>query len=91
MAKKIKKAVKFGARMAAAAKRRLEKDIGRLVKSGIISKAESRKLMSGIMSEIKAEKERIKQFAKQELKRGIKKAKPLLKKAAQRIKKRRRR
>ncbi len=87
MARKVRKAVKLGARIAAAAKKRLEKDMGRLIKSGIISKSESRKLMGGIMSEIRAEKERIKQFAKQELKRGLHKAKPLAKKALSRLRK----
>lgn len=90
MAKRARKAMRFGARIAAAAKNRLQKDVNMLVKSGIISRGEARKLASAIKSEIKAEKQRIKNFAKQELKRGLQKAKPLAKKALSRLRKARR-
>jgi polyhydroxyalkanoate synthesis regulator phasin len=87
MAKRAKKVAKFGARIAAKAKQHLQRDLGLLVKSGIISRGEARKLAGAIKAEIKGEKERIKQFAKQELKRGLSKAKPLAKKAISRLRK----
>lgn len=90
MAKRARKVMKFGARLAAKAKQHLQRDIGLLIKSGIISRGEARKLASAIKSEIKAEKQRIKNFAKQELKRGLSKAKPLAKKALSRLRKARR-
>lgn len=90
MARKVRKAVKLGARIAAAAKGRLESDLKRLVKSGIINRKEAQKLVKVIASEIRVEKERIKQFAKQEIKRGLSKAKPLAKKAISRLRKTRR-
>ena len=90
MAKRARKAAKFGARLAAKAKQHLQRDMSLLVKSGIISRGEARKLASAIKAEIKMEKERIKSFAKQELKRGLSKAKPLAKKALSRLRKARR-
>jgi polyhydroxyalkanoate synthesis regulator phasin len=90
MARKVRKVVKFGARIAAAAKSRLGRDMKKLVKSGIINRKEAQKLVKVITSEIRAEKERIKQFAKQELRRGLSKAKPLAKKALSRLRKARR-
>jgi len=91
MAKRVRRAVKFGARIAAAAKNKLESKVKLLVKSRIITKKEAKNLMKAIVSEIRAEKARIKQFAKQELRRGLKKAKPLIKKAAQRVRRLRKR
>lgn len=90
MARKVRKVMKFGARIAAAAKGRFERDMKKLVKSGIINRKESQKIVKVIASEIRVEKERIKQFAKQELKRGLSKAKPLAKKALARLRKTRR-
>jgi len=89
MAKRIRKAVKFGTRVAAAAKKKLDKQMRMLVKSGIINRGEAKKLFRAIAAEVRTEKERIKQFAKQELKRGLKKAKPLVKRAVSRLRRKR--
>ena len=89
MAKRVRKAVKFGARVAAAARKKLDKEMKMLVKSGIINRGEAKKLLRAIVSEVRAEKERVKQFAKQELKRGLKKAKPLVKRAVSRLRRKR--
>lgn len=91
MARKIRKAVKLGARIAAAVKSRLARNMKMLVKSGIVNRKEAQRLAKVLTVEVRAEKERIKQFAKAELKRGLKRVKPLVKKAVSRMKKARRR
>ncbi len=91
MARKIRKAMRLGARIVTAAKSRLARDMKMLVKSGIINRKEAQRLAKVITAEVRVEKERIKQFAKAELKRGLKRAKPLVKKAVSRLKKARRR
>ncbi|GEM_PF-2693056 len=90
MAKRIRKAVSLGARIAGKAKEKLLKELKMLVSAGIIDKKEAKRLYSALMTEIKAEKERIKTFAKQELKREMgkvrKHAKPVIKRAMKRYK-----
>jgi len=95
MAKRVRKAVKKGAEFAIAAKRRLETELKALMKAGMMSKPESKKIMNAFVAEMRAEKNRILAFAKQELTRGLvkakKSAKPLVKKAVARYKKARKR
>lgn len=95
MAKRVRKAVNKGVQFAAAAKRRLETELKALIKMGMMSKPESKKITKAFIAEMRAEKNRILAFAKQELNRGFvkakKSAKPLVKKAVARYKKARKR
>jgi len=84
MAKRVRKAAAFSARLAKAAKDKAKKQVEALIKAGIIDRKEARKILSYVTKEVREEKNRIKAFVKQELKRGAAKAKPLVKKAAKR-------
>ncbi|HLF54975.1 MAG TPA: hypothetical protein VI612_04605 [Candidatus Nanoarchaeia archaeon] len=84
MAKRMRKAVSLGAKLAAQAKNKLKKQLNALLKAGIIDRTEVRKILSYAIKEAREEKERIKTFVKTELKRQAKKGKPLLKRAVRR-------
>ncbi len=83
MATRIKKAVKIGKQFASVAKARVQKEIKALLKAGIIDKGEAKKLLNALTSELRTEAGRIAKFAKQEITRGMKrarkKAKPAIK------------
>jgi polyhydroxyalkanoate synthesis regulator phasin len=74
MAKTMKKAVKAGKQFASAAKARVQKEVKALIAAGIIDKKEAKKLLNALTSELKAEGQRIAKFARQEVTRGMKKA-----------------
>lgn len=84
MAKRMRKAVSLGAKLAVQAKNKLKKQLNSLMKAGIIDRAEVRKILSYAVKEARAEKERVKTFVKTELRRQAAKGKPLLKRAVRR-------
>jgi len=83
MAKRMKKAVKMGKQFVSTAKARVQKEVKALLKAGIIDKGEAKKLLNALTSELRTEAQRIAKFAKQEITRGMKrarkKAKPVIK------------
>ena len=95
MAKRIRKAVKYGAQLAMSAAGKIKREIKALVKAGIIDRKEAKKILNAFTSDLRAEKSRLVKFAKQETKRMMNKAKartkPLVKKALKRIKTRHKR
>ncbi len=91
MAKRIRKVVKLGKQLAGKAADRVKHEIKAVIKAGSLNKGETRKLVRGVIAELRQETERLAGFAKQELKREMKKAKPLMKRAVQRWKKARKR
>ena len=90
MAKRIRKMARIGLNIAAKTKQKIEKELKMLINAGVMNKPEAKKLLKAFVAEIKAEKERIKSFAKKEIKREFKRArkhaKPLIKKAIKRYK-----
>ena len=92
MAKRVRKAVKYGASFLKKAKARLEKEVKALIKAGLMDKGEARKILKAFVKEAKAEKERFAAFAAREIKKEVgkakKHAKPLMKRAVKRFKSR---
>ena len=91
MVKRGRKAARAGAKYSKKAFDSAKKHIRELVRAGIMSKGESKKLMKALVAEMRVEKKRIEKFAKAELKRSYRRAKkttkPYVKKAVKRVKK----
>jgi hypothetical protein len=79
MAKRISKAVKLAEKLAAKAGQRVRKELGALAKSGIISKTEAKQILKAAAREAAREEKRIRAFIIAELKRELRKAKPVIK------------
>jgi hypothetical protein len=80
MAKRISKVVRLAEKLAAKAGQRVRKELGALAKSGIISKKEAKQILKAAAREAAREEKRVRAFIISELKRELKKAKPVIKK-----------
>ncbi|MEM4247421.1 MAG: hypothetical protein QXR48_03325 [Candidatus Woesearchaeota archaeon] len=80
MKNEIKKLVRIAGKIAELAEAKVKKELYHLQKSGLVSKKEAKQTMKLAIKEATAEKERIKKFIIAELKRELKKAKPLIRK-----------
>lgn len=87
MGKHLHQIVKLAEKMAKVAEQRLRKEMTALAKSGVLSRAEAKKLLAGAIREAEREEKRIRKFITSELKRELRKAKPAIKKAVARKKK----
>jgi len=83
----LDKILKAAEKVADIAEKRIRMELGALAKSGIISKKDAKQLISAAAKEARQEKERVRKFIETELKRELKKAKPLIKKALAKKKK----
>jgi len=79
------KAAHLGKKVVKSAARKVKKDVTHIIRTRIGSRQEAHQFISAFISEAKAEHSRIAKFAKQEWNREMKKAKPVLKKAAKRL------
>lgn len=87
MGKYTHQIIKLAEKMAKVAEQRLRKEMTALAKSGVLSRAEAKKLLAGAIREAEREEKRIRKFITSELKRELRKAKPAIKKAVARKKK----
>lgn len=87
MGKHTHQVIKLAEKMAKVAEQRLRKEMTALAKSGVLSRAEAKKLLAGAIREAEREEKRIRKFITSELKRELRKAKPAIKKAVARKKK----
>jgi len=75
MVKRVRKAVKRGAKAMASASERIGKELKALMKASIMDKGEAKKVLKAFVGELRAETKKVASFAKQELKKEMKKAK----------------
>lgn len=75
----------YGKEIAHEAKDRLAAELKNIIEDRIITRDEAQQLMNSITNELRQEKNRVLAFAKQEIDRELKKAKPLVKKAVKRM------
>jgi hypothetical protein len=83
----LDKILRAAEKVADIAEKRIRMELGALAKSGLMSREDARKLLKIAVKEAKHEKERVRKFIETELKRELKKAKPLIKKALAKKKK----
>ena len=74
-------ALKLAQKMAPTIAKRTRKELNALATSGLISRKEARQILRAAMQEARKEEKRMRTFIASELKRELKKAKPLVKKA----------
>jgi hypothetical protein len=87
MAGNLEKVLKVVAKTAIFAEQRMKKELDALAKSGLISKKDAKQALKLAVKEAKSERERFRKFIEAELKRELRKAKPLVKKALAKKKK----
>jgi len=87
MNRKLKRIIQAAARIAEFAEAKAKKELYYLRKSGLVSRKEAKALLNAVLREAEQEKRRIKKFIEAELKRELRKAKPLVKKALAKKKK----
>ncbi|MEM4240042.1 MAG: hypothetical protein QXM31_01920 [Candidatus Woesearchaeota archaeon] len=87
MRKDIDKIVVLAAKIAGLAEKKVRKELSRLQKSRLVSRKEARQLLKAALKEAEQERHRVKKFIEAELKRELRKAKPLIKKALAKKKK----
>lgn len=87
MAGNLEKILRIAAKTAIFAEQRMKKELDALVKSGLISRKDARDALKLAVKEAKSERERFRKFIEAELKRELRKAKPLIKKALAKKKK----
>jgi polyhydroxyalkanoate synthesis regulator phasin len=79
MKQNLKQLLKLAEKVTSAVENRVKKEADALVKSGIISRTDGKKLLSAALREAQAERKRVQAFIKQELRRELAKAKPKVK------------
>lgn len=87
MAGSLERVLKLSAKAALIAEQRMRKELGALAKSGLMSREDARKLLKIAVKEAKHERHRIRKFIESELKRELRKAKPMIRKALAKKKK----
>ena len=81
MRKSLKALLTLTEKATSFAEKRVRKELGALTKSGLISKKDAKHALKLAAKEAKREQHRIRKFIEAELKRELKKAKPLIRKA----------
>ncbi len=81
MARRLRRTVSLGIKLAKAAKKMAESEAKALVRSGVISRAGAKKLVKSVARYALEEKGRIEAFVKQEVNRTLKVARTARKKA----------
>ncbi len=87
MFKTAKKLVSLGVKAARITQKEIAKEVNEMAKSGVISRKEAKELVSRITAEANLERQRLQNFVRQEVKKEMKKAKPLIAEAKQRARK----
>ena len=87
MGKNINRILKLANKVSKAAEQKIKKEINALVKSGLLTRPEARRLATSAIREANKERKRVQAFIKKELKKELSKAKPKIKKALARKKK----
>lgn len=81
---KLKKVFALGIKAAKITKKEVQKEINAMVKAGIINKNEGRQFLNKIMAEANAERKKFQCFVASEVRKELKKARPLVREVAKR-------
>jgi polyhydroxyalkanoate synthesis regulator phasin len=76
MKQNLKQLLKLAEKVTSAVESRVKKEADALVKSGIISRTDGKKLLNAALREAQAERKRVQSFITAELRRELAKAKP---------------
>jgi Asp-tRNA(Asn)/Glu-tRNA(Gln) amidotransferase B subunit len=87
MGKNLDKVLRIAEKVSEIAEVRIRKELNALAKSGLVSRKEAKQLLKAALKEAEKERHRVRKFIEAELKRELRKAKPLVKKALAKKKK----